>query len=210
MKITSLININSINLNETVKDKNDAINKLVDIMFKGGNIKDKELYKQAILERENLSTTGIGNEIAIPHAKTSAVLNTGIAIMIVKDGVDYEALDGENTKLFFMIGAPDTGEDEHLQVLSKLSTLIMNPKFKDNILNATSPQEVLNIIDSLEEEKFNTENKDVQENTSYDVLCVTACPTVLLWLLKPLKTKLKNVALKLKLKQMALVVLKMF
>lgn len=182
MKITSLININSIDLNAKATNKLDAIDKLVELMFKGGNIKDKEKYKEAILQREKSSTTGIGDEIAIPHAKTSAVLNAGIAIMLVKEGVDYEAFDGQNTKLFFMIAAPDNGQDTHLQVLSKLSTLIMTPNFKNKIMQAKSADEVLNIINSFEKEKFGiieTENNsNNKENASnFEILCVTACPT---------------------------------
>lgn len=94
MKITNLINPNSIDLNAKVTDKQNAISELVELMFKGGNVKDKESYKTAILQREESSSTGIGDEIAIPHAKTSAIKEAGIAIMIVKDGVDYESLDG--------------------------------------------------------------------------------------------------------------------
>lgn len=181
MKITSLININSIELNATASNKQDAINKLVDLMYKGGNINNKEEYKQAILQREQSSTTGIGDEIAIPHAKTAAVKEAGVAIMIVRDGVDYEALDGVNTKLFFMIAAPDNGQDTHLQVLSKLSTLIMTPGFKDSILSAKSEKDILDIINKFEEEKFkienNNESNSSKENNGYEILCVTACPT---------------------------------
>ncbi len=187
MKITSLINIDSVLLNTDATDKNNAIDKLVDLMAKGGNINDKEGYKQAILKREESSTTGIGDEIAIPHAKTNSVSSAGIAIMTLKDGVDYEALDGQNTKLFFMIAAPDNGQDTHLEVLSKLSTIIMTNGFKDSILKANSKEEILNIIDKAEEEKFgkteekentkNNENTQNNNSNNYEVLCVTACPT---------------------------------
>ena len=179
MKISDLININSIDLNCSAKNKLDAIEKLVDLMANGGNVNNKEEYKTAILEREKQSTTGIGDEIAIPHAKTSAIKNAGISIMIVKDGVDYESLDGLPTKLFFMIGAPNNGADTHLQVLSKLSTLIITPNFKDNLLNASSKEEILEIIDKAEIEKFGNDEKalEKEENLSYDVLAVTACPT---------------------------------
>lgn len=179
MKITNLINPNSIDLNAKVTDKQNAISELVELMFKGGNVKDKESYKTAILQREESSSTGIGDEIAIPHAKTSAIKEAGIAIMIVKDGVDYESLDGQNTKLFFMIGAPDNGQDTHLEVLSKLSTLIMTPGFKESILQANTKDEVLNIINKLEEEKFTVKEQTKQslDNEHYEVLCVTACPT---------------------------------
>lgn len=179
MKITNLINSNSIDLNAKVTDKQNAISELVELMFKGGNVKDKESYKTAILQREESSSTGIGDEIAIPHAKTSAIKEAGIAIMIVKDGVDYESLDGQNTKLFFMIGAPDNGQDTHLEVLSKLSTLIMTPGFKESILQANTKDEVLNIINKLEEEKFTAKEQTKQslDNEHYEVLCVTACPT---------------------------------
>lgn len=176
MKITNLINLDCIKLDGKAKDKNDVINQLVELMSKGENVTDKEALRNALLEREKLSTTGIGGEIAIPHAKTNAISKTGIAIMIVKDGVNYEALDEENTKLFFMIGATDNGQDEHLKILSRLSTLIINPEFKNEILKASSPKEVLNIIDKFEKEKFYEDNKE-NTNSDYDVLCVTACPT---------------------------------
>lgn len=177
MKITSLINKASINLNAQAINKQDAIEKLVELMYKGGNVKDKQGYKEAILQREQSSTTGIGDGIAIPHAKTSAIASPGVAIMVVKDGVDYEALDGQNTNLFFMIGAPDNGQDTHLEVLSKLSTLIMSPGFKDSIINAKSEDEVLNIIDMAESEKFDVKEETNTKDEIYDVLCVTACPT---------------------------------
>ncbi|WP_250278388.1 PTS fructose transporter subunit IIABC [[Clostridium] colinum] len=177
MKITSLINIKSIDLNASVNSKIDAIDMLVNLMAKGGNVKDKEAYKQAILQREESSTTGIGDEIAIPHAKTEAISNAGVAVMVVKDGVDYEALDGQKTKLLFMIGAPASGGDTHLQVLSKLSTLIMTPNFKDSILSAKSPQEILDIINKFEQEKFEEKEENNQSLGDYEVLCVTACPT---------------------------------
>lgn len=185
MKITSLININSIELNATASNKTDAINRLVDLMYKGGNINNKDEYKQAILQREQSSTTGIGDEIAIPHAKTSAVKEAGVAIMIVRDGVDYESLDGLNTKLFFMIAAPDNGQDTHLQVLNKLSTLIMTPGFKDSIISAKSAKDIIDIINKFEEEKFKIENTNEKDSlkeknsssNSYEILCVTACPT---------------------------------
>lgn len=177
MKITDLINVESISLNSTATNKNDAINKLVELMSKGGNINNKEDFKQAILAREELSTTGIGDEIAIPHAKTAAVSKPAVAIMLVKDGVNYEALDGLDTKLFFMIAAPDNGQDTHLQVLSKLSTLIMTPGFKDEILNVKSPSEIFDIINKFEKEKFEQAEETKSSTGKYDVLCVTACPT---------------------------------
>lgn len=183
MKITELLNINSINLNAKASSKIEAIDNLVSLMENSGNLKDAVKYKEGILAREAQSTTGIGDEIAIPHAKTAAVKSAGLSSMVVRDGVDYESLDGAPTKLFFMIAAPDSSANVHLDVLSKLSTLIMTPGFKDSLLNAKTPEEFISIIDKAEAEKFDeskdsSKNDNTSENNSkYRVLAVTACPT---------------------------------
>ena len=176
MKITDLLNIKSIALNPAVSNKSEALDTLVDLMEKRGNLSDKEAYKKAVLARESLSTTGIGEGIAIPHAKTSAVAEPGLAAMVIKDGIDFESLDGEPAKLFFLIAAPEGEANLHLDVLARLSTMLMNPDFKDKLLNASSKEEFLKTIDEAESDKIEKENTKVESN-GYQVLAVTACPT---------------------------------
>ena len=181
MKITDLLKKNGIAINPEVKTKEEAINKLVDLMDATGRLSDKEEYKKAVLARESLSTTGIGDNIAIPHAKTTAVKEPGLAAMILTDGIDYDSLDGEPAKLFFLIAAPEGENNLHLDVLARLSMMLMDPEFKDMLVNAKSVDEFLNLIDSKENDKLEAENKKEEEakanKTGYRVLAVTACPT---------------------------------
>ena len=136
MKITDLLKKNGIAINPQVKTKEEAINKLVDLMDATGRLSDKEEYKKAVLTRESLSTTGIGDNIAIPHAKTTAVKEPGLAAMILRDGIDYDSLDGEPAKLFFLIAAPEGENNLHLDVLARLSMMLMDPEFKDMLISA--------------------------------------------------------------------------
>lgn len=186
MRITDLLTTESIDLNFKVNSKSEAINHLVDLMYSTGNISDKEVYKSAILAREDLSTTGIGEGIAIPHAKTSAVKKATLVAAVSKDGVDYEALDGAPSHLFFMIAAPDGANNTHLDVLSRLSTILMDAKFREKLIHANSPQEFLKLINVKETEKFgdvvdtaktSTSSNDTKETKGYTILAVTACPT---------------------------------
>ena len=181
MKIIDLLNKKGINLNFKPKDKNDALNQLVNLMDKTGKLNNKEEYKKAIFAREAQSTTGIGDGIAIPHGKTKAVKKAGLAVGVCKDGVDFDSLDGAPAQLFFMIAAPEGENNLHLDVLARLSTLLMNPGFKDNLLNAKTEDEFLNIVDKAEKEHFNEEAEENKEesltNKGYRVLAVTACPT---------------------------------
>ena len=183
MKIVDLINKKSISLNLKATDKSDAIDNLVDLVDNSGNLNNKEEYKKAIIARENQSTTGIGEGIAIPHAKTSSVKNTCLAAAICKDGVDYESFDGSLSHLFFMIAAPEGANNTHLEVLSRLSTILMDEEFREKLINAKSEDEFLGLIDKKEKEKFLEEKEDkievVKEKTSKypKVLAVTACPT---------------------------------
>ncbi len=188
MRIIQLLKKESILLNASVASKAEAIDTLVELMNKGGHLSDKDDYKKGILEREASSTTGIGDGIAIPHAKVDAVKTAGLASMTVPSGVDYEALDGQPSNLFFMIGAPSDGADLHIEVLQRLSMLLMDDKFREKLLNAKTCEEYLEIIDNAEREKFGEEEKeeaavtvnDTKEETSnkyYDILAVTACPT---------------------------------
>ena len=181
MKITELLSKNSILLGAAPKSKDEAIDTLVDLMEKGDKLNDREGYKKGVLEREASGTTGIGEGIAIPHAKVAAVKYPGLSSMTVPEGVDYESLDGEPSKLFFMIAAPAEGGDVHIEVLQRLSMLLMNENFRNDLLNAKDVDTYLDIIDKAEREKFAEEyadEKPVAANTGgYDVLAVTACPT---------------------------------
>ena len=175
MKITDLLNKNSISINPKVNSKEEAINILVKLMNDSGKLKDKNEYKKAVLERESLSTTGIGDGIAIPHAKSSAVKEAGLSAMVVTDGVDYDSLDGEPAKIFFMIAAPEGENNLHLDVLARLSTMLIDTNFQNALLNAKSSEEFLGLIDEYENKKINKVKEE--NNDGYRVLAVTACPT---------------------------------
>ena len=180
MKISELLCKETINLNLEGDTKEEAINSLVDLLYSAGKINDKELYKQKIWERENSTSTGIGEGVGIPHAKTSAVTSAALALGIIKDGVEFDSLDGEPVNLIFMIAAPEGANNEHLETLSKLSVLLMNPDFKDELFKTKSPDEVLKLIDKFEESE-NEEVEEVVETTNSSskglILGVTACPT---------------------------------
>ena len=176
MKITDLLKLESIAMNPAVSSKDEALNTLVDLMEKRGNLNNKEEYKAAVLKRESLSTTGIGEGIAIPHAKTEAVREPGLAAMVIKDGIDFDSLDGEPVSLFFLIAAPEGEANLHLDVLARLSMMLMNPEFKEKLLNAESKEEFLRLIDEAESDKIHAENNKEEEG-GYKVLAVTACPT---------------------------------
>ena len=178
MKISQLLSIDTIKLNLVATNKDEVINQLVDVLWNAGKLNDKALYKEEILKRESLSSTGIGERIAIPHAKTSAVKNASLALGIYKDGVDYDSLDGEPVNIVFMIAAPEGANNEHLETLSRLSVLLMNPEFKNGLLNAKTPQEVISLLDKFEEDDESSDS-NLEENDSNKkyVLAVTACPT---------------------------------
>lgn len=192
MKITDLINVNSIDLNGTAANKNEAIDKVVNLMVAGGNIADRAMYKAGVLAREQEGTTGIGEGIAIPHAKNAGVRAPGLAAMIVKDGVDFEALDGEPVEIIFLIAAPETKENVHLEVLSKLSMLLMDEKFMERLKGTQTKAEFLQAIDNAEREKDEKEKNerekakeasmqeaDTENNlpSAKKLLAVTGCPT---------------------------------
>ena len=202
MRITELLKKESIELGVKVEDKNAAIDKLISLMDAGGRLNSIQGYKEGILAREALGSTAIGEGIAIPHAKVDAVKEPGLAAMVVPEGVDYEAFDGSLANLIFMIAAPAAGDDVHLQALSRLSTLLMNPGFKESLIGAKDADEFLDIIDKAENERFGEEEKKTQAakngaedkktekkeadqsdqnasavNAHYRVLAVTACPT---------------------------------
>lgn len=180
MKITALLRKESIALHKKPQDKAAAIDVLVELMAKSGNLKDKGKFKQAILAREQLSSTGIGEGIAIPHGKSDAVKRAGLAAMVVPEGVDFASVDGEKVRLLFMIAVPEQGSDLHLEVLERLAAMLMDADFRQKLLDAPSPVAFLEVIAQAEEEK--TEKKTAsaagdETPAGYDILAVTACPT---------------------------------
>lgn len=190
MKITDLLKKESIVLKANAATKEEAFSILLDRMEASGNLTDKETYKKGIYAREEQGPTAIGAGICIPHSKNAAVKAPGLASITVPAGVDCDALDGEPTNLFFMIAAPEAGSDVHLEVLSRLSAMLMDDTFRKDLLQAETTEEYLSIIDAKEKEKFPeeenagkeeakpsvTENKE-EKKEGYRVLCVTACPT---------------------------------
>lgn len=182
MKITDLLKRESVELSGTPESKGQAIDQMVELMAKGGNINDLQRYKEGVLKREEEGTTGIGEGIAIPHAKTDAVSAPGLAAMLVPQGVDYDALDGQPVHMIFLIAAPNTEENVHLEVLSRLSMLLMDDEFRKNLLDAADVTEFLAHIDEAERKKFPEEYGEEkqtldQPEEGYRVLAVTACPT---------------------------------
>lgn len=195
MRITNLLSKKAIMLNADITDKNEAIEALIEMHDKAGNISNKEKYREDILAREAESTTAVGEGIAIPHAKSGAVIKPGLAAMTVKDGIDYGAPDGKPSNLLFMIAAPQNG-DLHLEVLSRLMTLLMDLELRKKLLAAGTKDEFLTIIDEAEDAKFGGEKKDAGDDADgmdeadrkdgdetasqqrqYKVVAVTACPT---------------------------------
>lgn len=178
MRIVDLLSKESIMLNGTPKTKSEAIDMLVDLQVKSGKIADKAEYKKGILAREQMSSTAVGEGISIPHAKSTAVKAPSLAAMTVPSGVDYEALDEEPSNLLFMIAAPNDG-DVHLEVLSRLMTILMDEDFRAKLIAAKNKDEFLKIIDDMEKEKYPDEPKEAvaESKTGYRVLAVTACPT---------------------------------
>mgnify|MGYP001350006484 CR=1 FL=1 len=185
MTIRDLLAAESINLNGTPAGKTEALNQCIDLMEKSGKITDVEKYRKGVFAREEEGTTGIGMGIAIPHCKSDAVIKAGLAAMVVKDGVDFESLDGTPAKIIFLIAAPNTEDNVHLQVLSKLSVMLMDEQFTNSLINAGSVDEFLNIIDSAEKAKDEKEAaKEAKAKESVEVkkddvfiVAVTACPT---------------------------------
>ena len=181
MRITDLLDKQSISLNGAPKDKKEALDQVVDLMAKSGKINDVEAYRQRVYAREEESTTGIGEGIAIPHGKCDAVTKPGLAAMVVKDGVDFDSLDGEPVHLIFLIAAPNTEDNIHLDVLSKLSVLLMDEQFTADLLNAKSVAEFLEIVDKADDEKSDIDERLADtgeaEGAQAKLLAVTACPT---------------------------------
>ena len=187
MKIRDLLAVESIDLNGKVNGKNEALDAMVALMAKSGKINDVEKYRKGVYAREEEGTTGIGEGIAIPHCKSDAVSKPGLAAMVIKDGVDFDALDGGKVSLIFLIAAPNTEDNVHLDVLSKLSVLLMDENFTSGLRNAKTVEEFLSVIDRAEAEKDAEEEKKnsadtknaAEEKTTENgklILAVTGCP----------------------------------
>ena len=186
MRITDLLDARSILLDASPKSKSEALDQIVDLMVKSEKINDKEAYRKQVYAREEESTTGIGEGIAIPHGKCDAVTKPGLAAMVVKDGVDFNSLDGEPVTLMFLIAAPNTEDNIHLDVLSKLSVLLMNEEFTESLRNAKTVEEFMNIINDADEKEAGIDERLAgadEESTAEEttgkvkILAVTSCPT---------------------------------
>ena len=181
MRITDLLKSESILLGAKPADKNAAIDQLTDLMEKGGNLTDKAQYKKDVLAREASGTTGLGDGIATPHAKSAGVKAAGLSAMTVPAGMDFESMDGKPSRLFFQIAAPDSANDEHMAILSKLATMIMDADFKEALIAAKSKDEFLKLIDDKEDGKFVAAGAEpvatAPKADHIQVLAVTACPT---------------------------------
>lgn len=178
MRITELLDRRSVNVNGAAQSKEEAIKKMVELMCASGKINDKDAYTERVFAREQEGSTGIGEGIAIPHAKCDAVSKPGLAAMVVKDGVDFDALDGEPVSLIFLIAAPNTKDNVHLDVLGKLSVMMMDEEFSNKLRNAKDVDEFLKIIDDADEESKGIDNYGAEvENAKCKLIAVTACPT---------------------------------
>lgn len=181
MRITELLDKRSISLDAVPKTKKEALDQAIELMTKSGKINDKEAYRKQVYAREEESTTGIGEGIAIPHGKCDAVNKPGLAAMVVKNGVDFDALDGEPVTLIFLIAAPNTKDNVHLDVLSKLSVLMMDEDFSNSLRNAKTVEEFLKIIDKADDEKPDIDDRlsgtEDKGKGSAKILAVTSCPT---------------------------------
>ena len=197
MKITDLLTKESIDLNVKASNKKDVIEQAVELMEQNGNLNNKQEYLRLVMKREEEGSTGVGEGIAIPHGKGGVISEPGLVAMVIPDGVDFDALDGKPVKLLFLIAAPNSKDNLHLEVLSRLSALLMNEKFRNKLLNAKTKEEFLKIIDEADEQKINEEttnnvnnnlnennklkndeNKSINKsNNNYELLGITACPT---------------------------------
>ena len=183
MRITDLLDKNSISLNAAPADKKETLDLAVELMAKSGKLSDVEKYREQVYAREEESTTGIGEGIAIPHGKCDAVKAPGLAAMVIKNGVEYESLDGEPVTLLFLIAAPNTKDNVHLDVLSKLSVMLMDEKFTTSLRNAKSVDEFLQIIDAADESAKSIDDRlsdtgiTTEKKKGFKLLAVTSCPT---------------------------------
>ncbi|MGN1282148.1 MAG: fructose-specific PTS transporter subunit EIIC [Succinivibrio sp.] len=190
MRICDLLDPRAVSLNVNVKTKEQAINCLVDLMSKTDCLSDSERFRTAVFDRESKVSTGLGEGVAIPHAKSAGVKKPGLAAMVVPSGVDFDSLDGKETKLFFLIASPHQASDAHLDVLARLSTLLVSEEFRNNLLESKSVDEFLSIINQAEKQEIKKDSKKKEEikktqehqgeagaeDSSYDLVAVTACP----------------------------------
>ncbi len=191
MKITDLLEEKAIRLNSLASSKEEVLNQMINLISQTGNIVNKQEFKETVLKREKEGTTGIGEGIAIPHGKSRAVKKACLAAMVLPKGVEFEALDGKKVNLIFMIAAPENQENTHLELLSRLSALLMDEKFREELKGAKTPAEFMKIINKAEQEKYGEEKavdglladtfiSSSQENVqkeNYEILCITSCPT---------------------------------
>ena len=178
MKIIDLLDDRSILLDGRVADKKAALDRMVELMDASGKLRDKETYRQGVYAREQEGSTGIGEGIAIPHCKSDAVIKPGLAAMVVKDGVEFESLDGQPAHLFFLIAAPNTEDNVHLDVLSRLSVLLMDEDFTNKLRQATSVSEFKQIIEEAEKGSENEGDTAVERaDSEHYIVAVTGCPT---------------------------------
>ena len=190
MKITDLLDQRAIKLNALASSKDEVINQMINLISQTGNIVNKQEFKEIVFKREKEGTTGIGEGIAIPHGKSRAVKKACLAASVLPKGVEFESLDGKKVNLIFLIAAPENEENTHLEVLSRLSALLMDEKFRENLTRAKTPAEFINFIDEAENSRFgeeknvdqvlaDTHQSDIEKETSksYEILCITSCPT---------------------------------
>lgn len=187
MKITDLLTKEAIDLDVKASNKKEVIEKAVELMQNNGNINNKDEYLKLVMKREEEGSTGVGEEIAIPHGKGESISEPGLAAMVIPEGVDFDSLDGKPIKLLFLIAAPNSKDNLHLEVLSRLSALLMDEKFRKKLLNAKTKEEFLKIIDEADEEKSSnnkTQNNETEKNKTfneknkgYELLGITGCPT---------------------------------
>ena len=179
MRITDLLDKNSINLNASPQNKKEALDQAVELMARSGKINDVEAYRKQVYAREEESTTGVGEGIAIPHGKCSAVNAPGLSAMVIKDGVDFDSLDGEPVNILFLIAAPDTEDNVHMDVLSKLSVLLMDEEFVDSLKKARDVDEFLSLIDKADKEEKSIDERlqNTGQSDRVSILAVTSCPT---------------------------------
>lgn len=181
MRITDLLDVKSVALGCTPADKKDTLNQATALMEKSGKIADIEGYRAAVFAREEEGTTGIGEGIAIPHGKCNAVTKPGLAAMVIPEGVDFESMDGEKVDLLFLIAAPNTKDNVHLDVLSKLSVMLMDEEFTASLRQAKTPEEFVELVDKADEESASIderlETKEEASEEQFKILAVTSCPT---------------------------------
>ena len=179
MRITDLLDKNSINLNASPQNKKEALDQAVELMARSGKINDVEAYRKQVYAREEESTTGVGEGIAIPHGKCSAVNAPGLSAMVIKDGVDFDSLDGEPVNILFLIAAPNTEDNVHMDVLSKLSVLLMDEEFVDSLKKARDVDEFLSLIDKADKEEKSIDERlqNTGKSDRVSILAVTSCPT---------------------------------